>query len=117
MADENEENASYPLDGSSNPDNYDIVSATELSNPAELNQSSLQLEQGDIHQADDEKNIDLDQENQQAEEESLRKKHKKFCKNLRKKRGKQYNVINKQALQAVRTGKNKHNWRKESTES
>ena len=119
MADENAENAPYPLDGSSNPDNYDIVSATELSNPAELNQTSLQLEQGDVHQADDEKNIDLDQENQQAEKESLRKKHKKCCKNLRKKRGKQYNdvVINKQALQAVTTGKNKHNWRKESTES
>ena len=59
MADENAENASYPLDGSSNPDNYDIVSATELSKPAELNQSSLQLEQGDIHQADDEKTLIL----------------------------------------------------------
>ena len=119
MADENAENASYPLDGSSDPDSYDIVSAAELSNQPELNQTSLELEQGDIHQADDEENIDLDQENQQAEKKSLRKKDKKCCKNLRKKRGKQYSdvVINTQPSHAVTTGKDKHNRRKESTES
>ena len=62
MADENSENASHPLDGSSDADSCDIVSATELSNPAELNQTSIELEQGDIHQANDEENIYLDQE-------------------------------------------------------
>ena len=118
MADENSENASHPLDGSSDGDSCDIVSATELSNPAELNQTSIELEQGDIHQANDEENIYLDQENQQAEKESLRKKGQK-CKNLRKKRGKQYSdvVINTQPSHAVVTGKNKHNRRKNSTES
>ena len=48
MADENSENASHPLDGSSDADSCDIVSATELSNPPELNQTSIELEQGDI---------------------------------------------------------------------
>ena len=118
MDDENSENASHPLDGSSDADSCDIVSATELSNPAELNQTSIELEQGDIHQANDEENIYLDQENQQAEKESLRKKGQK-CKNLRKKRGKQYSdvVINTQPSHTVVTGKNKHNRRKNSTES
>ena len=118
MADENSENASHPLDGSSDADSCDIVSATELSNPAELNQTSIELEQGDIHQANDEENIYLDQENQQAEKESLRKKGQK-CKNLRKKRGKQYSdvVINTQPSHTVVTGKNKQNRRKNSTES
>ena len=119
MVDENAENASRPLDDSSDPDSYDIVSATELSNPTGLNQTSAKLEQRDIHQANDEKNIGLDQENQQAEKESLIKKEKKCCKNLRKKRGKQYSdaVITTQPSHTLATGKNKHNRRKDSTES
>ena len=112
-------NASHPLDHSSDLDSYDIVSPTEVSNTAEFKQTSNELQQGDIHQAHDEQNIDLDHENQQAEKESLRKKDKKCCKKLRKKRGKQYSdvVINTQPSHRVTTGKNKHSRRKDSTES
>ena len=112
-------NASHPLDGSSDPDSYDIVSSTELNDTPEFKQTSNESQQGDIHEAHDEQNIDLDQENRQAEKESLRKKDKKCCKKLRKKRGKQYTdvVINTQPSNRITTGKNKHSRRKDSTES
>ena len=111
-----DEDTSHPLDGSSDPDSYDIVSSTELNNTVEFNQTSNEPHQGDIHQVDDEQNIDLNQDNQQAEKESLRKKDKKCCKKLRKKRYSDV-VINTQPSHTVTTGKNKHNKRKDSTES